>query len=80
LEDLLRNSLWALIEQPSPTSLLALPKLLTDNGYRADILRHVENPAILDFFSNTFARRPTSFREEAFSPVLNKARAFTLIP
>src|SRR6266852_8005211 len=80
LEDILRNSLWALIEQPAPTSLLALPKLLTDDGYRADLLRHVENPLVLDFFCNTFARWTSSFREEAISPVLNKARAFLTDP
>jgi hypothetical protein len=80
LEDILRNSLWALIEQPAPTSLLALPKLLTDEGYRADLLRHVENPSVLDFFINTFARWSSSFREEAISPVLNKRRAFLTDP
>jgi len=80
LEDILRNSLWALIEQPSPTSLLALTKILTDDRYRADILRHVENPAVLDFFTNTFNRWTSSFREEAVSPVLNKIRAFTTDP
>jgi hypothetical protein len=80
LEDILRNSLWALIEQPAPTSLLALPKLLTDEGYRADVLRHVENPSVLDFFYNTFARWTSSFREEAISPVLNKGRAFLTDP
>jgi hypothetical protein len=78
LEDLLRNALWALIEQPSPSSLLALPKLLTDEKYRADMLRHLENPAVLDFFSNTFARWTPSFREEAISPVLNKCRKILL--
>ena len=80
LEDLLRNSLWALIEQPAPTSLLALPKLLTDDGYRADLLRHVENPSVRDFFLNTFGRWTSSFREEAISPVLNKTRAFLTDP
>jgi len=80
LEDILRNALWALIEQPSPTSLLALPKLLTEDRYRREVLRHVENPAVLDFFSNTFARWTTSFRDEAVSPVLNKARAFLTDP
>ncbi len=80
LEDILRNALWALIEQPSPTSLLALPKLLTEDAYRTEVLRHVENPAVLDFFSNTFARWTTSFRDEAVSPVLNKARAFLTDP
>jgi DNA helicase HerA-like ATPase len=62
LEDILRNSLWALIEQPTPSSLLALPKLLTDDAYRATILRHVENPVVLDFFINTYARWTSSFR------------------
>jgi len=80
LEDILRNSLWALIEQPSPSSLLALPKLLTDEGYRAELLRHVDNPAVLDFFANTFNRWTSSFREEAISPVLNKTRAFLTDP
>ena len=80
LEDILRNSLWVLIEQPAPTSLLALPKLLTDDAYRADLLRHVDNPAVLDFFVNTFNRWTASFREEAISPVLNKCRAFTTDP
>ena len=80
LEDILRNSLWALIEQPSPSSLLAIPKLLTDEGYRAQILRHIENPVVLDFFTNTYAKWTTSFREEAISPVLNKIRAFITDP
>ena len=80
LEDILRNSLWALIEQPAATSLLALPKLLTDDGYRSDLLRHVDNPAVLDFFLNTFARWTSSFREEAISPVINKTRAFLTDP
>ena len=30
--------LWVLIEQPEPTSLLALPKLLTNEAYRAELL------------------------------------------
>jgi hypothetical protein len=80
LEDILRNALWALIEQPNPTSLLGLPKLLTDVAYRADLLQHVENPAVVDFFVNTFERWTPAFREEAISPVLNKCRALTTDP
>jgi len=80
LEDILRNALYVLIEQPAPTSLIALPKLLTDDGYRADLLRHVENPSVIDFFANTFGRWTSSFREEAISPVLNKCRAFLTDP
>jgi len=40
----------------------------------------VQNPAVLDFFHNTYERWDKSFREEAISPVLNKVRAFTTDP
>ncbi len=40
----------------------------------------MENPAVLDFFDNTFDHWQNSFREEAISPVLNKVRAFTTDP
>src|SRR5271155_375737 len=42
MEDILRNGLYALIEQPSPVSILALPKLLTDQAYRSHILSHTQ--------------------------------------
>jgi hypothetical protein len=80
MEDILRNSLYALIEQPTPLSLLALPKLLTNSGYRATILARVTNPAVLDFFHNTYEKWNNAFREEAISPVLNKCRAFLTDP
>jgi hypothetical protein len=80
MEDILRNALHALIEQPRPVSILALTKLLTDPAYRAEALRNVQNPAVLDFFHNTYERWNPSFREEAISPVLNKVRAFGTDP
>jgi type IV secretory pathway TraG/TraD family ATPase VirD4 len=80
MEDILRNSLYALVEQPRPVSLLALPKLLTDTDYRAAMLARVTNPSVIDFFRNTFDRWTPAFREEAISPVLNKCRAFLTDP
>lgn len=80
MEDIFRNSLYALIEQPEPVSILALPKLLTDPTYRAAALAGVRNPVVLDFFHNTYGRWNSSFREEAISPVLNKVRAFLTNP
>jgi hypothetical protein len=80
MEDILRNALYALIEQPSPVSILALPKFLSDHAYRNQILSRTQHPAVLDFFRNTFDRWQNSFREEAISPVLNKIRAFTTDP
>src|ERR1022692_240512 len=80
MEDILRNSLHALLEQPSPVSLIALLKLLTEDDYRAEALSAVTNPIVLHFFRNTFERWNASFREEAISPVLNKVRAFLTDP
>ena len=80
MEDILRNGLHALIEQRRPVSILALTKLLTDPKYRVEALRDVQNPAVLDFFHNTFDRWQNGFREEAISPVLNKCRAFLTDP
>jgi hypothetical protein len=80
MEDILRNSLHALIEQRRPVSILALPKLLTDEGYRIEALAEVRNPAVLDFFHNTYDKWDNRFREEAISPVLNKCRAFLTDP
>ena len=57
-----------------------MPKLLTDGAYRRSALAEVRNPAVLDFFQNTFDRWQNAFREEAISPVLNKIRAFTTDP
>src|SRR6202034_4124901 len=79
-EDILRNALYALIEQPRPVSILALPKLLTEAEYRTEVLSNVQNPSVLDFFKNTFDRWRPGFRRGAISPVLNKSRAFLTDP
>jgi type IV secretory pathway TraG/TraD family ATPase VirD4 len=80
LEHILRNGLWVLIEQPEPSSLLALPKLLTDAAYRAELVHYAKNEKAKDFFRNQFDRWPSAFREEAISAVLNKCDAFLTDP
>ncbi len=80
MEDIFRNSFYALIEHPSPTSLWNLPPFLTNDAYRALILRKVTNPAVRHFFESTFNTWTASFREEAISPVLNKCRPFLTDP
>jgi len=80
LEDILRNSLFALAEQPEPVSLLALPKLLTDHTYRSKILANVENPIVRDFFRGYDEDWKDNYKQEAIAPVLNKIRAFLINP
>ena len=80
MEDIFRNALFALLEQPLPVSLLALPPLLTDRRSAPTSSRACRNPAVLDFFHDTFDRWTHSHREEAMSPVLNKVRPFPTDP
>ena len=80
MDDIFRNALFALLEQPFPVSLVALPPLLTDPAFREDILRRVRNPEVLRFFHNTYDSWTHSQREEAISPVLNKVRPFLTDP
>src|SRR5581483_4294334 len=80
MEDIFRNSFYALIEHPSPASLWNLPRFLTDFAYRTVILRKVTNPAVKIFFEHSFNAWTPQFREEAISPVLNKVRPFLTDP
>ena len=79
LEDILRNSAYALFEQKQPVSLVAIPKLLTNTEYRKQILKQVSNPAVRNFF-DVYEGWNERFREEAISPVLNKVNAFITNP
>jgi hypothetical protein len=80
LEDILRNGLYALAEQPEPVSLIALPKLLTNVAYRKQVLAHVTNPIVQDFFRGYDEDWNDHYKQEAIAPVLNKIRAFLINP
>lgn len=75
LEHFLRNALLALLETPNP-SLLLLPRLLTDRPFRHQVVDHVRDPVIRDFFEHEFERYDPRWRAEAVSPILNKVGAF----
>jgi len=80
LEDILRNGLYALIEQPEPMSLIAFPKLLLNAKYRAKILTNVQNPIVREFFRGYEHDWKETYKQEAIAPVLNKIRAFLINP
>jgi hypothetical protein len=80
LEHILRNSLLTLLENPGST-LLDLPKLLTDERFREAMLRRVSHPQVRDFWFSEFAKYSAWLRSEAISPILNKVGQFlTSIP
>ena len=75
LEHILRYSLFTLLEYPGST-LLDLPRLLTDPAFRKEVLTHLSQREILSFWYNEFDKYSAWLRSEAISPILNKVGQF----
>lgn len=50
-------------------SLLAIPKMLTDERFRRRVIRHVKDPIVLAFWQEEFARYDQRQRSEIISPI-----------
>ncbi|MCL4540325.1 MAG: TraM recognition domain-containing protein [Bacteroidetes bacterium] len=75
LEHILRYSLFTLLEYPGST-LLDLPRLLTDPAFRKEVLAHLSQREILSFWFNEFDKYSAWLRSEVISPILNKVGQF----
>ena len=71
---LLRNSLHALIEAGNQ-SLLALPRLISEDAFRTRILHRVRDPLVLRYWRVTFAGYDGDFRGRMIAPLQNKLDA-----
>lgn len=77
LEHILRHSILTLLEYPEST-LLDLPRLLTDKEFRKKILECVTHPQVKDFWVSEFEKYSAWLRAEAISPILNKIGQFLI--
>lgn len=75
LEHILRHSLLTLLELPGST-LLDVPRLLTDKEFRSGIVAKIKNQQVKDFWLWEFERYSAWLRSEAISPILNKIGQF----
>lgn len=75
LEHILRNTVLALLDSPNST-MLDIPKMLTDSRFRDKVVEQVKDMVIKDFWINEFAQYDAKFRTEAVSPILNKVGQF----
>lgn len=73
-QQVLRNAIRALLDSPG-TTLLAIPRLLTDDIYRARIVGRVGDPVVLAYWRNQFAAYDDAFRTLVIAPILNKLDA-----
>lgn len=79
LEYILRYSILALLDYPDAT-MLDITRILTDKKFRNDVLKHVNDPVVKNFWVVEFASWNDKFAAEAVAPVLNKVGAFTANP
>lgn len=79
LEYILRYSLLALLDYPDAT-MLDITRILTEKKFRQEVLQHVQDPVVRNFWTVEFASWNDKFAAEAVAPVLNKVGAFTANP
>jgi hypothetical protein len=60
--------------------MLDITRILTEKKFREDVLRHVVDPVVRNFWTIEFASWNDKFAAEAVAPVLNKVGAFTANP
>jgi hypothetical protein len=78
LEHVLRNVLLALLEVPGAT-LVDVPRILLDAGFRERALRQVSNPAVRDFFILEY-EQVLRRRADVAEPILNKVGPWLSYP
>src|SRR5205085_8602160 len=80
LDYILTNAVRALLDVPGAT-LLMLPRLLIDDGYRIPLVhRHVADPMVRAFWLNEYAAYAPGFRVEAIAPIQNKIGKALMVP
>jgi DNA helicase HerA-like ATPase len=79
LEHFLFHGISALISREHAT-LLDLPRLYTDDGFRDRIIAKVSDPGTQRFWHEEYPSYTKTQRAEAAAPILNKAGQFTASP
>ncbi len=79
LEYILYNAVTALLDCPN-ASLLGVSRMLTDEAYRAWVIRQIQDPFIREFWASEYASYDIRFQREAIAPIQNKIGQFLLNP
>ncbi len=79
LEYILRNDILALLDYPEAT-LLGVTKILVDKDFRQEVIKHVKDPVIKEFWISEFEQYDQRFRTEAIAPIQNKVGQFLASP
>jgi hypothetical protein len=70
----------AALQECQNTSLLGLPRMLADEGYRRWVLKQVTDPVVHRFWTAEFAGYDRRFLAEVIAPVQNKVGQLLMAP
>jgi hypothetical protein len=79
MERILYQAVAALVEAPN-TSLVGLPKFLKSPSYRHEVLGHVRDPMVRDFFLTEYDQWDEKYRMQNTEAVLNKVEQLFASP
>lgn len=79
LEYILRNTILTLLEVPDST-LVSIPLVLTNESYRKKIISKLNDPLLVQFWTQEFDKMPPNMVAEAVNPILNKVWQFLSSP
>lgn len=79
LEYILRNTLLTLLHIPE-TTLISVVLMLTQESYRKNIVAKIQDPILIQFWNEEFAKMSPQMMSEAVNPILNKVGQFLSSP
>ena len=79
LEYTLRNTILALLDFPNAT-MLDIPRLLSDVAFRDNVVSHIEDSVVGNFWKLEFEQWNLDYSQIAVEPIINKIGAFTTNP
>jgi hypothetical protein len=79
MEYILHATVAALLECDN-VSLIGIPRMFTDERFRAWVVGQVKDPVVRSFWVNEFARYERKFVQEAVAPIQNKIGQLLMSP
>ncbi len=79
MEYILNNTILALLEYPNST-LLSVNRMLSDKGFRDEVVRNVKDPSVRSFWVDEFANYTERMQAESVPAIQNKIGQFTANP
>lgn len=75
LEHIMRHAILSVLDMPR-ADLRDIPRVLLDKSYRKEVITHIQNPEVKDFWKREFPM----YTHEALTPVLNKLGGMLTYP